>query len=568
MGESSSRKRRRARSRSRSRSPDRHRNSHRSRHSRRNRSRSDSRSRSRSRSRERHSGSRKERSEKRRHSRSHSRSRSRSRSVGRKERKEKRRRARSESRERRKREKTVEGVKPVDEGLIRGSTSAQELQPNGDDLQIPAAVVETVPSPEAATLAPAPALVVPEDNKQRGSTAEVAKKFQFGGIAIKSDKFRGGLKAPLRKSPAAAGETDEKKKRQEKLKLWREQQLKLKQEEAQQFLAEEDAAPKQLTLWSLDEEAKAETPDERRKREEQEELQRQRVQKVVEEVDPLDAYMAGLVDEAAIQQSIANPASNVISLDEIEAKAKINIYGTFLPQFSAEVSTPADEEDDVGVAEAPSAAVVNETAEEREAREERELQEFMRALKEQRERESSGGASVNGDANGKANEDSAKKDDTGRIYQGFEEDVIGEGAEHIDTRSALEILQEAQKKKEIKAVDHSQVRLSVGALLCCSPTGLAYLLLLLLLVRSSTFRSRRSSTWFRRRSRTCPKPKWRRSATKTRSRSAARAALARSRSGRSAASACACCSCSRSTGTQSRSLSSVRRSQRSCLAAM
>lgn len=290
------------------------------------------------------------------------------------------------------------------------------------------------------------------------------KKFKFGGIALKTDKLKAGLKGPLRKSPLIADKVqslsaeDEKRKRREKLKQWREQQLKLKQEEAQKFLAEEDAVPKQLTLWSLEDEEKQETAEERQKREEEEELQRQRVQKVVEEVDPLDAYMAGLVDEAAIQQSIANPASNVISLDEIEAKPKINIYSTFLPQISAEGS-PDETED---VPSTTDAADVAETPEESEAREERELKEFMRAIKEQREKEASDATAGADDSasTGKTalDEDGNKKGDTGRIYQGFEEDVIGEEAGKIDQRSALEILQEAQKKKEIKAVDHSQVR--------------------------------------------------------------------------------------------------------------
>ncbi|KAF1326309.1 Dead-box atp-dependent RNA helicase 42, partial [Globisporangium splendens] len=303
----------------------------------------------------------------------------------------------------------------------------------------------------------------------KGSTPATGtlQKFKFGGIALKTDKLKAGLKAPLRKSslngagraPALSAE-DEKQKRREKLKLWREQQLKLKEEETQKFLAEEDAVPKQLTLWSLEEEEKKETPEERQKREEEEEMQRQRVQKVVEEVDPLDAYMAGLVDEAAIQQSIANPASNVISLDEIEAKPKINIYGTFLPQIDAEAATD-DANDDEPSASDPD--VLSETAEEKEAREERELQEFMRAIKEQREKEASDSNGAPRTDDGTSTDKSAseqedgKKVDTGRIYQGFEEDIIGEEAGNIDQRSALEILQEAQKKKEIKAVDHSQI---------------------------------------------------------------------------------------------------------------
>uniref|UniRef100_K3WRX2 RNA helicase n=1 Tax=Globisporangium ultimum (strain ATCC 200006 / CBS 805.95 / DAOM BR144) TaxID=431595 RepID=K3WRX2_GLOUD len=170
--------------------------------------------------------------------------------------------------------------------------------------------------------------------------------------------------------------------------------------------------------------------------------------------------MAGLVDEAAIQQSIANPASNVISLDEIEAKPKINIYGTFLPQIDAEAATEDVNDDEPSVSD-PN--VLNETPEEKEAREERELQEFMRAIKGQREKEakdSNEAPRANDDTladKSAPEQDDGKKVDTGRIYQGFEEDIIGEEAGNIDQRSALEILQEAQKKKEIKAVDHSQI---------------------------------------------------------------------------------------------------------------
>ncbi|KAJ0394395.1 hypothetical protein P43SY_000096 [Pythium insidiosum] len=245
----------------------------------------------------------------------------------------------------------------------------------------------------------------------------------------------------------------------EKLKLWREQQLKQKAEEEEEqkkkskivnsFLAEEDAVPNRIQLWSLDEEdEKKESEESRKKREEDKALQRQREQKVVEEVDPLDAYMAGLVDEAAIQQSIANPAANVISLEEIESTQKLNIYGTFLPPTSS-----------IAVQPEQSTAVTSsdETPEEREAREERELQEFMKALREKRDVEEKLAQETEQVSGQPAEGASLKKVDTGRIYQGFDEDVIGEEADNVDHRSALEILQEAQKKKEIQPVDHSQI---------------------------------------------------------------------------------------------------------------
>ncbi|TYZ68203.1 hypothetical protein PybrP1_012979 [[Pythium] brassicae (nom. inval.)] len=467
MGDTSSRKRRRARSRSRSKSAERSRHHSSRRRSR--RSRSDSRSRSRERDSRRKE--RRRRSRSRSHSRSHSRSASRSRKE-RKERKEreKRRRARSDSRERTKREETAAAASEgASGGVVAPTTAAADPHVetrDRSDAQAPVGVAAPAPAPvpvsppsaaapvdtSAATVAVA--VAVADATAARGSTAEAAKPFKFGGIALKADH---------KLKPNADEKTS---RRQEKLRLWREQQLRLKQAEAQRFLAaEEDAAPKPLTLWraaddddDIDDNDNdndnsrddSETPEQRRKREAQEAQQRQREQQVVEEVDPLDAYMAGLVDEAAIQQSIANPAANVISLDEIEAKAKVNIYGTFLPQFSADVGTPADDDDSGGDRDA-----------DREEREERELQEFMRALKEQRAKEAAGGGDGGGGGNGDdvdGDDAAGKRGDTGRIYQGVEEDAIGEGAAHIDTRSALEILQEAQKKKEIKAVDHSQAR--------------------------------------------------------------------------------------------------------------
>lgn len=279
------------------------------------------------------------------------------------------------------------------------------------------------------------------------------KNFKFGSIALK----------PLDKTKAGGNgkKTDEEKqRRREKLKLWREQQMKQKSDEAESFLAEVDVVPSQIQLWSLEEEdRKKETPEERQKREEREEEQRKLVQRVVEEVDPLDAYMAGLVDEAAIQQSIVNPAANVISLQEIESD-NINIYGTFLPpQINTE---QADQMPEPTVTSNSDSSAVEETPEEREAREERELKEFMNAIKNQRaadvKEEDFSSSILPGSGEAVVSEDAAKPTDTGRIYQGFEEDAISEnvGGE-VDQRSALEILQEAQKKKEIKPVDHSKV---------------------------------------------------------------------------------------------------------------
>ncbi|KAJ8576043.1 hypothetical protein ON010_g3166 [Phytophthora cinnamomi] len=169
--------------------------------------------------------------------------------------------------------------------------------------------------------------------------------------------------------------------------------------------------------------------------------------------------MAGLVDVNG--RSRANPAANVISQSEIEAKGKINIYGTFLPPDAAEQSGATASTLSAEPKTATSKA--QETPEEREAREERELKEFMRAIKEKREQEEKKAADAEAASTNKANgvrpeveeDPMLKKDATGRIYQGFEEDIIGEDSELVDQRSALEILQEQQKKKEIKPVNHS-----------------------------------------------------------------------------------------------------------------
>ncbi|GMF40814.1 unnamed protein product [Phytophthora fragariaefolia] len=306
-----------------------------------------------------------------------------------------------------------------------------------------------------------PAAAAPPLVRTGGATL---KKFKFSSISLKTTAIAAPKKkpAPLFNAlngggkPPLNGENAEKQEQREKQKTIIEEQ---KKEEKAKFLAEEDAVPKQLALWTPEDEEKGETPEEKKKREEQEARQRERVQKVVEEVDPLDAYMAGLVDEAAINQSRANPAANVISQSEIEAKGKINIYGTFLPPDAAEQSAVAAQNTSSVEPQAGSSGV-QETPEEREAREERELKEFMRAIKEKREKEADA-AALSSDANGtgpQAEEDPMlKKDDTGRIYQGFEEDIIGEDSELVDQRSALEILQEQQKKKEIKPVDHSKM---------------------------------------------------------------------------------------------------------------
>ncbi|CAH0473298.1 unnamed protein product [Peronospora belbahrii] len=312
-----------------------------------------------------------------------------------------------------------------------------------------------------------PVMVEPDKTSIGGVTL---KKFKFSGISLKSGypvakKTQGIPKKPVAFCSTLDGgngnlKTGDTGAKRETL---HEEQLKQKKDEKAKFLEEEDAVPKQLDLWTPEDEEKGETLEERKKRDKEKAQQRERVQKVVEEADPLDAYMAGLVDEAAMNQSRANPAANVISQTEIEAKGKINIYGTFLPpdvpeQHNVPVAVPGPFKE-LQVSD----SAIAETLEEREAREERELKEFMRAIKDKRAQEEKEAAeattvTTTTKTSKEVEEDLAmKKGGTGRIYQGFEEDIIGEDSELVDQRSALEILQEQQKKKEIKPVDHAKI---------------------------------------------------------------------------------------------------------------
>ncbi|KAG7383107.1 putative ATP-dependent RNA helicase ddx46 [Phytophthora pseudosyringae] len=430
-------------------------------------SRSASRSRSRSRERRRSSKSAGDRRHRKRR-RSPSCSRSRSRSAGRRgSSKKKRDRGHRSSRKSSRRSRSRSRSEP--KARRKGSESKEQLQKQ-EGQAVEAAESKDADAGEKAATEPPPVAAPTPKAVTGGATL---KTFKFSGISLRPggnqvvvktapkraaffNALSGGSKPPLN------GENATKKEQREVQKLFRE---KKKQEEKAKFLADEDAVPSQLAVWTPEDEEKSETPEERSKREKEEARQRERVQKVVEEVDPLDAYMAGLVDEAAINQSRANPAANVISQSEIEAKGKINIYGTFLPPDAAEPSgaTPATPSPEPQAA----ASVATETPAEREAREERELKEFMRAIKEKREQEekktisATSATTMTATSVGAGPEAEAdpmlKKDDTGRIYQGFEEDIIGEDSELVDHRSALEILQEQQKKKEIKPVDHAKM---------------------------------------------------------------------------------------------------------------
>ncbi|OQR90663.1 DEAD/DEAH box RNA helicase [Achlya hypogyna] len=309
-------------------------------------------------------------------------------------------------------------------------------------------------------------------------------KSSFGGLALKD-----GKKKSKTSSGAAAKEKEpkvdktvleekEKEKRLERLRLWREQQQLLQKQEEPKivapvapsiqpvtpsvhsgapsvhsgapsvrpgaktgFLVEEEEV-KQVPMWPIDE-----------KEEKDEKIESGNAKPPQEmEIDPLDAFMAELTnDERLIEQENLNmPKPKVISLEELTANnARLDIYGSFLPSESNTAKHTTE-----GPLEPPM-----ETEAERDAREKRELEEFMHAIKVKREKEAKvlaeGLHAIVGDDDDKTVE--TKKVETGRIYQGVEEDAIGEVLEDEDTRTALEILQEQQKRKDIKPVDHAAV---------------------------------------------------------------------------------------------------------------
>ncbi|CAI5712785.1 unnamed protein product [Peronospora effusa] len=190
----------------------------------------------------------------------------------------------------------------------------------------------------------APVTATPDKMRNGGV---IVPKFKFSGISLKSgyltNRNQGTTERPATFCSVLNEDSNnvEKEEIEQKSETLHKEQLKQKKEEKAKFLEEEDAVPKLLNLWTPEYEEKDESVEECKTRKEEKEQQRERVQKVVEEVDPLDAYMAGLVDEAAMNQSRANPAANVISQTEIEAKGKINIYGTFLPPDAPEQSPVA-----------------------------------------------------------------------------------------------------------------------------------------------------------------------------------------------------------------------------------
>jgi ATP-dependent RNA helicase DDX46/PRP5 len=175
------------------------------------------------------------------------------------------------------------------------------------------------------------------------------------------------------------------------------------------------------------------------------------------EEDPLDVYMAGLkqqVTPQALHVAPANPAnakdskktSKVVEVPTKSTPLVPTSFGSFMTDAedsAAEASNWSETED--GQFDTPYGGTTpgrdDETEQEREAREDKEHKEFMAAIRKKREEEDE---SIR--RNAVSNDSEYDADDS-------DEDV----EEAPKQRSALELLADAQKRKDLKRVDHNKI---------------------------------------------------------------------------------------------------------------
>ena len=258
---------------------------------------------------------------------------------------------------------------------------------------------------------------------------------------------------------------EEKEKRRQRLKAWQAERkkvvAKIKPSDAKNpittaklWTAAEEESKKPAPLPKLTDEITTET----------------NVSSNTDEIDPLDTYMLGL-QGAEAQEQFDNtteaqarlPKAKLpvaITLEEIQGETTqvVDAFGSFMPRNDLS----AIREDDVFTNPVKSSFAFGgvtpgrqeETEEQREIREAQEHREFMEAIKMKNKL---GGSVIIRKEDDEEEVPQRKQDKLGRIYQGTDEDAIGEEADNVDHRTALDILQEAQKKKEIKEVNHAEI---------------------------------------------------------------------------------------------------------------
>mmetsp|Transcript_7732 Transcript_7732/g.11479 ORF Transcript_7732/g.11479 Transcript_7732/m.11479 type:complete len:1173 (+) Transcript_7732:111-3629(+) len=179
-------------------------------------------------------------------------------------------------------------------------------------------------------------------------------------------------------------------------------------------------------------------------------------------VDPLDAFMSSLYDTGDVAEqdaAVAEPAglgsgksgsvnpfgSNFITLEQL--------VGSGNRRGEADEDGRNEWESDVAMSPAPSVAALDDGAV-NEEEEERERREFIEALRNAHVETTDSKEIQKDDQPAGAGDDGSGS--LGRVFAG-EGDVIDESEVEAKKKSALELLEEAKRGKELRPVDHSTI---------------------------------------------------------------------------------------------------------------
>jgi hypothetical protein len=175
------------------------------------------------------------------------------------------------------------------------------------------------------------------------------------------------------------------------------------------------------------------------------------------DVDPLDAFMASLYDTGDVTEQNSQPSSatpktdginpfgsNFITLDQIMGKS---LNGN---SEDPEEKSVQEWESEIAFSPAPSQFDPSDLDLEKEERERREFLEALKATNVTRDIDEEGNETQ------AAEQTTAKSEEIGRIFAG-EGDLIDESEVEAKKKSALELLEDAKRAKELKPLDHSSV---------------------------------------------------------------------------------------------------------------
>jgi hypothetical protein len=190
------------------------------------------------------------------------------------------------------------------------------------------------------------------------------------------------------------------------------------------------------------------------------------------EIDPLDMFMASLYDSGDVTEQNSQAAgtpkstaasaitvnpfgSNFITLDQIMGRSLGGGGGTGAEDPENDTKSVQEWESEIAFSPAPSSQQQLDSLSEIDLeKEERERREFLEALK---------AANVSRELDEELSETQVKEEvstksteEFGRVFAG-EGDLIDESEVEAKKKSALEILEDAKRAKELKPLDHSTV---------------------------------------------------------------------------------------------------------------